>query len=115
MVVVFLLTTFLLYRILRSFEELIIKYIELNGGYFKNQKNLIQKSNDTAMALKKLSGLPTTMKGLIQKMERTTSKLDSSVDTLDKKSEKATQKLDRTVNTVQGAATRLKATTKGKK
>ena len=55
MTVVFVLATISMYRILRAFEELVVKYVEINEGYFKNQKHLMQKASDTAMALKKIS------------------------------------------------------------
>lgn len=52
----------MMYQMLSSFAELMVKFIEQNQEYYKNQKHLLAKSNDLVIGLKKIPNLVTNLK-----------------------------------------------------
>ena len=64
----------LLYLTVNSFSELIVRFVEQNQEFYKNQKHLMEKANQHAIELKKLSPLSTRYKQVLSKLERLSTK-----------------------------------------
>lgn len=63
-----------MYTMMNSFGELIVRFIEQNQEYYKNQKHLLGKSSTMAGDLKKLSTSTNTLKKITTKLERQVAK-----------------------------------------
>lgn len=63
-----------LYNMMNSFGELIVRFIEKNQEYFKNQKHLLDKSSSLASESKKLSSSISSLRKLSTAMERQANK-----------------------------------------
>ena len=74
MLVIMIIVAIILYNMITAFAELIVNFVEQNQSHFKNQKHLVEKSNELAMNLKKLQGMTTSFKTITRKMENVLSK-----------------------------------------
>jgi len=80
MIVVFI----MMYSMINSFGELIVRFIEQNQEHFRNQKHLVTKSSDLAQSLKKAPNIVSSMKGLSRKFENIATKLDQHISRMEK-------------------------------
>jgi len=66
----------LMYNMLNSFGELIVRFVEQNQDHFKSQKHLVAKSLDLAQSLKKVPNIISNMKTIARKFETISTKID---------------------------------------
>ncbi len=76
--IVLIIVAIVFYNMITAFAELIVRFVEQNQEHFKNQKHLVEKSNELAMNLKKLQGMTTSFKTISRKMENTLSKMEKN-------------------------------------
>lgn len=67
----------MMYMMMNSFGELIVKFIEQNQEYYKSQKHLTAKSNELAISLKKIPNL-------ISNLKKASIRIDTSIAKKDK-------------------------------
>lgn len=65
---------FMMFQMMNSFGELIVKFIEQNQEYYKNQKHLLQKSNELSLNMKKLPNYISSLRKVTSKLESTIAK-----------------------------------------
>lgn len=83
MLVIMIVVAILMYNMIQSLGELIVRFVELNQEHFKNQKHLITKSGDLAATLKKAPQIMSNFKAMSRKMDGSISKLDQNVSRLE--------------------------------
>ena len=97
-------------NLVQSFEELLIKFIDKNQEFYKNQKAINDKTSSNIMELKKVSGVHSELKRTSTNIQETlrhmehlvsgsklsedSSKINSSIGKL----ESSVNKLDSTIN-----------------
>ena len=69
-----------LYNMISSFGEIILKFVEQNQEYYKNQKHLVEKVSQLAIDLKKIVGSHNEMKRSITKLQEITRTIDTKQD-----------------------------------
>ena len=84
MLVIMIITTVVMYNMINSFAELIVRFVELNQEHFKNQKHLVAKSNELANSLKRAPSITTNLKAVNRKLDGSIAKLENQITRLDK-------------------------------
>jgi len=74
----------LMYNLLNSFGELIVRFVEQNQEHFKNQKHLVAKSAELAQDLKKAPSIMSNLKSITRKFETIAVKFDNNNSRLEK-------------------------------
>lgn len=69
-----------LYNMISSFGEIILRFVEQNQEYYKNQKHLVEKVSQLAIDLKKIVGSHNEMKRSITKLQEITRTIDTKQD-----------------------------------
>jgi len=75
MLVVFIIVAISVYMMVQSLGELIVRFVEINQDHFKNQKKLIDRSNELVQNLKKLQTIPGALKTSTRKLDSTLSRI----------------------------------------
>ena len=74
--IVFGVLLYIQYNLINSFGEIIVKFIEQNQEYYKNQKHLVEKSSNLTIDMKKLSSINNEVKRTFTKIQETSKSLD---------------------------------------
>ena len=69
-----------LYNMISSFGEIIVKFVEQNQEYYKNQKHLVEKVSQTVIDQKKITGSLNEMKRSITKLQEISRSMDVKQD-----------------------------------
>ena len=74
----------MMYSLLNSFGELIVRFVEQNQEHFKNQKHLVAKTAELSQDLKKTPSIVSNLKAVSRKFDTLAIKFDQNISRLDK-------------------------------
>ena len=83
MLLIMIIVAVVMYNMIQSLGELIVRFVELNQEHFKNQKHLITKSGDLASSLKKAPQIMSNFKAMSRKLDGSIVKLDQNISRLE--------------------------------
>lgn len=76
--IVFIFGVYINFKMISSFGELIVKFVEKNQEFYKNQKHLVEKSNQLAIELKKINGITNELKRSLITIQESAKLLNTS-------------------------------------
>ena len=79
-IVILVVLIFTLYNMINYFGEVVVKFVEQNQEYYKNQKHLVEKVSQTVIDQKKISGSLNEMKRSISKLQEISRSIDIKHD-----------------------------------
>ena len=65
-------------QLVNSFGEILVKFVEQNQEYYKNQKHLVEKTSQLAIDMKKISSVNNEMKRTLAKIQESSKTLNTS-------------------------------------
>ena len=86
MIIIIIIATIFIYNIVNVFNELLVRYVELNAEHFKNFKHLVYKTNELATQLKSIHKIPNSIKTEVRKLSIVVERLENKVNKNNKRS-----------------------------
>jgi len=73
-----------MYNMISSFGELIVRFVESNQEHFKNQKHLVAKSSELATSMKKAPNIVSNLKAMTRKLDSQIVRIDTHLSRMGK-------------------------------